>query len=51
VTLPDDPRVRALTVRPHPLTDYQQLAQEAPHERSDESDTDKLSGPHEQPPA
>jgi hypothetical protein len=33
--LPDDPRVRALTVRPHPLTDYQQLAQEAPHERSD----------------
>ena len=28
VTLPDDPRVRALTVRPHKLTDYEQLARE-----------------------
>ena len=25
VTLPDDPRWRALTVRPHPLSDYQHL--------------------------
>ena len=49
VTLPDDPRVRALTVRPHPLTDYQQLAQETLHERSDESDTGESAGPHEQP--
>jgi transposase len=49
VTLPDDPRVRALTVRPHPLTDYQQLAPEALHERSDESDTGEPADPHEQP--
>jgi len=44
VTLPDDPRVRALTVRPHPLTDYEQLAQEgAADERSDDpGDTDAL---------
>jgi hypothetical protein len=36
VTLPDDPRVRALTVRPHNLTDYEQLAREgSSHEYSD----------------
>jgi hypothetical protein len=36
VTLPDDPRVRALTVRPHKLTDYEQLARESLDERSDD---------------
>jgi hypothetical protein len=36
VTLPNDPRVRALTVRPHPLTAYEQLARENRHERSDD---------------
>jgi transposase len=37
VTLPNDPRVRALTVRPHPLTAYEQLAPENRHERPDDS--------------
>jgi transposase len=37
VTLPNDPRVRALTVRPHNLADYERLAREGPtHERPDE---------------
>jgi transposase len=37
VTLPDDPRVRALTVRPHNLTDYEHLAREgSSDERSDD---------------
>ena len=37
VRLPDDPRVRALSVRPHKLTDYEQLAREGTtDERSDE---------------
>jgi transposase len=49
VTLPDDPRVRELTVRPHPLTDYQLLAQEADHERSDESGIDGPARRHQQP--
>jgi len=50
VTLPDDPRVRALTVRPHPLTDYEQLAQEAPDERSDDQPgIDEPGGPDQQP--
>jgi transposase len=39
VTLPDDPRVRSLTVRPHPLTDYEQLSPESDHERADEPDS------------
>jgi len=36
VDLPNDPRVRDLTVRPHPLTDYQQLVPEDPHGHPDE---------------
>jgi len=40
VTLPDDPRVRALTVRPHKLTDYEQLARESPDERTDDDPCD-----------
>jgi transposase len=41
VTLPDDPRVRALSVRPHRLTDYEPLASEDDDERDTEpSDTD-----------
>jgi transposase len=40
VTLPDDPRVRALTVRPHNLTDYEQLARENADERSDDDADD-----------
>jgi hypothetical protein len=39
VTLPNDPRVRSLTVRPHKLSDYEQLAREGSHERSDHPDT------------
>ncbi|MGA7539079.1 MAG: hypothetical protein WBW93_09945 [Steroidobacteraceae bacterium] len=37
VTLPDDPRVRDLTVRPHDLAEYEKLAQESSDERSDAS--------------
>ena len=36
VTLPDDPRVRALSVRAHPLTDYEQLTREEPDEHCDD---------------
>jgi transposase len=36
VTLPDDPRVRALTVRPHNLADYESLSRETPDERADD---------------
>ncbi|MGH8239730.1 MAG: Mu transposase domain-containing protein [Steroidobacteraceae bacterium] len=36
VALPNDPRVRALTVRPHCLTDYEQLAREDTDERATE---------------
>ncbi|MGH7015378.1 MAG: IS21 family transposase [Stellaceae bacterium] len=35
VTLPDDPRVRDLAVRPHNLAEYEKLAQESSDERSD----------------
>ena len=37
VTLPDDPRVRSLTVRPHNLADYEKLTRENPDERTDAS--------------
>jgi transposase len=36
ITLPNDPRVRSLTVRPHPLSDYEQLLRENLHEPTDE---------------
>ena len=44
VTLPDDARVRALTVRPHKLADYEQLAREgSSDERPDDPcDADAL---------
>ena len=35
VTLPDDPRVRSLAVRPHNLADYEKLTPETPDERAD----------------
>ena len=35
VTLPEDPRVRALAVRPHNLADYEKLSPEISHERTD----------------
>jgi hypothetical protein len=35
VTLPDDPRVRALAVRPHNLADYQALASQMPDEHAE----------------
>lgn len=38
MTLPDDPRVRALAVRPHNLADYQSLAPEMPDERANDAD-------------
>jgi Mu transposase, C-terminal domain len=37
VTLPNDPRVRDLAVRPHDLAEYEKLAQESSDERSDAS--------------
>jgi len=41
VALPDDPRIRALTVRAHNLSDYEQLAREGTDERpDDEQDAD-----------
>jgi hypothetical protein len=38
VTLPDDPRVRALSVRPHPLSDYQHLTAEPTDECTNPDD-------------
>ncbi len=41
VTLPDDPRLRALSVRAHPLSDYQQLTAELIDDEPDHApDTD-----------
>ncbi|HUA26642.1 MAG TPA: IS21 family transposase [Steroidobacteraceae bacterium] len=37
VTLPDDPRVRKVAVRPHNLAEYETLARETSDERSDAS--------------
>jgi transposase len=37
VHLPDDPRVRALNVRPHNLADYEQLTRKDSHERIPEA--------------
>jgi len=39
VTLPNDPRVRDITVRPHCLTDYEQLTKETCDECPDDDDT------------
>jgi transposase len=51
VTLPADPRVRALSVRPHQLTDYEQLAREGTtDERADDpGNADALERGNEQP--
>ena len=40
VTLPNDPRVRDITVRPHCLTDYEQLTRETCDECPDDDDTE-----------
>jgi len=40
VTLPNDPRVRDITVRPHCLTDYEQLTKETCDECPDDDDTE-----------
>jgi transposase len=40
VTLPDDPRVRALAVRPHNLADYQKLTPEQKFDERAEAPTD-----------
>ena len=40
VALPDDPRVRTLTVRAHPLSDYEQLTREVRDEHCDDDDTE-----------
>jgi transposase len=48
VALPNDPRVRSLTVRPHKLSDYEQLAEvRSRHGRSDHPDanTDDITEP------
>jgi hypothetical protein len=36
ISLPDDPRVRELSVRAHPLSDYEQLLPKTSHECADE---------------
>lgn len=40
VALPDDPRVRTLIVRPHALSDYEQLTRETADERPDRTLSD-----------
>jgi transposase len=40
VSLPNDPRVRDITVRPHCLTDYEQLTRETCNEHPDDDDTE-----------
>lgn len=45
VTLPDDPRVRELAVRPHNLAEYEKLAQETCDERSDAPPDTELAKP------
>jgi transposase len=45
VTLPDDPRVRGLAVRPHNLADYEKLAPESPDECADASPDTQLAEP------
>jgi transposase len=45
VTLPDDPRVRELTVRPHNLAEYEKLSQEMPDERTDDPTDPDASEP------
>jgi transposase len=48
ITLPNDPRVRALTVRPHPLTNYERLAREGTtDERSDDINPDAPEPAHD----
>jgi transposase len=42
VTLPDDPRVRALTVRPHRLADYEPRTEDPADEHPDDRDDDAL---------
>jgi hypothetical protein len=49
VTLPNDPRVRSLTVRPHKLTDYEPLAQESCDERSDHARDSGIEYGHDEP--
>jgi transposase len=44
VTLPEDARVRALSVRPHNLSDYERLAQDSSREESTE-ETDRSAKP------
>jgi hypothetical protein len=46
VRLPDDPRLRGLAVRAHPLTDYEQLQQEVSDD--DDSDDDSRTGHSEE---
>jgi hypothetical protein len=42
VVLPDDPRLKAINVRPQPLSDYEQLTpKETNHERTDDDDEPK----------
>ena len=50
MTLPNDPRVRDITVRPHRLTDYEQLTQETCDERPDDADTSPERGTDAQQP-
>ena len=50
VTLPDDPRVRGLSVRPHRLSDYEPIAREGTHERiNDQPNTDDAERSADEP--
>ncbi|MCC7462926.1 MAG: IS21 family transposase [Gammaproteobacteria bacterium] len=45
VTLPEDPRVRGLSVRPHNLTDYEQLTREGRGDERSDDDADDGADP------
>jgi len=47
VTLPQDPRVRDLTVRPHNLSDYEQLAREGNRDERSEEDAGDSQPDHD----
>jgi transposase len=45
VSLPNDPRLKQLSVRPQPLSDYDRLSRESPDERTDDEDPDPAHPP------
>jgi len=45
VSLPNDPRLKQLSVRPQPLSDYDRLSRESPDERTDDEDPEHAHPP------